>query len=164
MCNRAGSGNGQTWNARGPVNKNLNNRNNRLNSLMKWWWWSCMRKGTNSCATVLKTAVANDAYCLMVAHCPIWAKNGLAYFKQALEGFLCIVTWRVLLLFFNRSQETKAYFLQMDSGKVPVYCHKTSSGLGACGGDGWTLVMKINGTKVSRLHLRNIYWKKFDQK
>ncbi len=36
----------------------------------------------------------------------------------------------------------------MDSGKVPVYCHMTSSGLGACGGGGWTLVMKTDGAKV----------------
>ena len=37
----------------------------------------------------------------------------------------------------------------MHSGKVPVYCHMTSHGLGACGGGGWTLVMKIDGSKVS---------------
>ena len=40
----------------------------------------------------------------------------------------------------------------MDSAKVPVYCHMTSSGLGACGGGGWTLVMKIDGTKVLGFH------------
>ena len=28
------------------------------------------------------------------------------------------------------------YVLQMDYGKLPVYCHMTSSGLGACGGGG----------------------------
>ena len=37
----------------------------------------------------------------------------------------------------------------MPSGKVPVYCHMTSDGLGACGGGGWTLVMKTDGNKVS---------------
>ena len=37
----------------------------------------------------------------------------------------------------------------MHSGKVPVYCHMTNHGLGACGGGGWTLVMKIDGNKVS---------------
>ena len=52
---------------------------------------------------------------------------------------------------FDRSQGNKAYPLQMDSGKVPVYCHMTSSGLGACGGGGWTLVMKIDGTNVPLL-------------
>lgn len=36
----------------------------------------------------------------------------------------------------------------MPSGKVSVYCHMTSHGLGACGGGGWTLVMKTDGTKV----------------
>ena len=29
-----------------------------------------------------------------------------------------------------------------------MYCHMTSAGLGACGGGGWTLVMKIDGSKV----------------
>ena len=38
----------------------------------------------------------------------------------------------------------------MPSGKVPVYCHMSRHGLGACGGGGWTLVMKTNGIKVSR--------------
>ena len=36
----------------------------------------------------------------------------------------------------------------MQSGKVLVYCHMTSHGLGACGGGGWTLVMKTDGHKV----------------
>ena len=37
----------------------------------------------------------------------------------------------------------------MPSGKVPVYCHMSGNGLGACGGGGWTLVMKTDGNKVS---------------
>ena len=37
----------------------------------------------------------------------------------------------------------------MPSGMVPVYCHMSSHGLGACGGGGWTLVMKTDGNKVS---------------
>ena len=41
----------------------------------------------------------------------------------------------------------------MDSEKILVYCHMTKTGLGACGGGGWTLVMKINGTKVPCLHI-----------
>ena len=55
--------------------------------------------------------------------------------------------------FFTRSYGNKAYFLEMDTEKVPVYCHMTNSGLGACGGGGWTLVMKINGTKVSHFYV-----------
>ena len=52
-----------------------------------------------------------------------------------------------------RSQGNKAYFLQIgpDQKKVPVYCHMTSSGLGACGGGGWTLVMKTDGAKVKSI-------------
>ena len=38
----------------------------------------------------------------------------------------------------------------MDVGKIPVYCQMTSHGIGACGGGGWTLVMKIDGHKVKR--------------
>ena len=37
----------------------------------------------------------------------------------------------------------------MPSGKVPVYCHMTRHELGACGGGGWTLIMKTDGNKVS---------------
>lgn len=29
-----------------------------------------------------------------------------------------------------------------------VYCHMNDTGLGACGGGGWTLVMKIDGRQV----------------
>lgn len=35
-----------------------------------------------------------------------------------------------------------------DVGKISVYCHMSDSGLGECGGGGWTLVMKIDGSKV----------------
>lgn len=44
-----------------------------------------------------------------------------------------------------------AYLLQTDCGYVPIYCHMTNSGMGACGGGGWTLVMKIDGQKVGPL-------------
>ena len=37
------------------------------------------------------------------------------------------------------------------SAKIPVYCHMTKHGLDACGGGGWTLVMKIDGTKVLKV-------------
>ena len=38
--------------------------------------------------------------------------------------------------------------LQMDSGELPVYCNMDGVDLGECGSGGWTLVMKIDGTKV----------------
>ena len=50
---------------------------------------------------------------------------------------------------FVRLQEDKAYLLEMDRGTVSVYCHMADN-LGECGGGGWTLVMKIDGNKVSR--------------
>ena len=47
--------------------------------------------------------------------------------------------------------------LQTAVGKLPVYCHMTSHDNDACGGGGWTLVMKIDGHKVCmecfKLHL-----------
>ena len=51
-----------------------------------------------------------------------------------------------MFCFVIRSEGNKAYILQTGSVKVPVYCHMTN--LGACGGGGWTLVMKIDGAKV----------------
>ena len=47
--------------------------------------------------------------------------------------------------------------LQMDSGELPVYCNMDGVGLGECGSGGWTLVMKIDGTKVPLIEMnRNI--------
>jgi len=43
-------------------------------------------------------------------------------------------------------RENTAYMLQTDSGKIPVYCHMSS--IDASGGRGWTMVMKIDGSKV----------------
>lgn len=60
---------------------------------------------------------------------------------------------------FNQfSRPNKEYVLQMDTGKLPVYCNMDGDGLGECGGGGWTLVMKIDGTKVyfKRLCLKPI--------
>ncbi len=50
-------------------------------------------------------------------------------------------------LLFIRSKGNKDYPLKVGSASIPVYCHMTDD-LGACGGGGWTLVMKIDGTKV----------------
>lgn len=43
------------------------------------------------------------------------------------------------------SSSNKAHLLKVESAEVAVYCHMTN--LGACGGGGWTLVMKMNGTQ-----------------
>ena len=52
-------------------------------------------------------------------------------------------------VFFGGSTANKDYMLQVDEiTKLPVYCNMDGAGLGDCGGGGWTLVMKINGTKV----------------
>ena len=44
-----------------------------------------------------------------------------------------------------RYNENKAYILSVGSEKIPVYCHMTNE---ECGDGGWTLVMKIDGSKV----------------
>ena len=55
---------------------------------------------------------------------------------------------RMLVWYTTRSRGNEAYLLRMDYGSVPVYCHMTSSDIGACGGGGWSLAMKIDGDKV----------------
>ncbi|CAH3111620.1 unnamed protein product [Porites lobata] len=49
-----------------------------------------------------------------------------------------------------RSNESKAYPLVLGDDAFDIYCKMTPfhTGNDACGGGGWTLVMKINGTKV----------------
>ncbi|XP_044163533.1 uncharacterized skeletal organic matrix protein 5-like [Acropora millepora] len=47
----------------------------------------------------------------------------------------------------SRTEVNGNYLLQMPSGKVSVYCHMSSQGLGSCSGGGWTLVMKIDGRR-----------------
>lgn len=47
-----------------------------------------------------------------------------------------------------RSRENKAYDLDVGSENIPVYCFMNDTGMGTCGGGGWTLVMKIEGTQV----------------
>jgi len=57
----------------------------------------------------------------------------------------------------NLSRGNKAYTLSLGSTKIPVYCHMVSAGLGACGGGGWTLVMKIDGSKRT-FHYDSKFW------
>ena len=54
-----------------------------------------------------------------------------------------------LFKIFIRSEGNKAYPLKLASTIIPLYCHVTDD-LGPCGGGGWTLVMKINGSKVAQ--------------
>ena len=50
---------------------------------------------------------------------------------------------------FTRKLENKAYLLNVESKQIPVYCHMEAAELRACGGGGWTLVMKIDGKQVA---------------
>ena len=61
--------------------------------------------------------------------------------------FTCIKKNRLFKISI-RSEGNKAYPLKLTSTIIPVYCHVTDD-LGPCGGGGWTLVMKINGSKVA---------------
>ncbi|KAL9965478.1 hypothetical protein ACROYT_G029282 [Oculina patagonica] len=55
----------------------------------------------------------------------------------------------------HKSQGNKAYMIHTNIGKVPVYCHMAS--IGACGGGGWTLVMKTDGHKRT-FHYDSSIW------
>ncbi|RMX35523.1 hypothetical protein pdam_00003830 [Pocillopora damicornis] len=52
--------------------------------------------------------------------------------------------WKKRLNF--SSQENRAYQLLLDDAKVNIYCHMTDD-LDSCGGGGWTMVMKMDGSK-----------------
>ena len=55
------------------------------------------------------------------------------------------------LKFFSiRLTSSQVYTLKFDSHKFSVYCHMGDFG---CGDGGWTLVMKIDGTKVQGFQL-----------
>ena len=45
----------------------------------------------------------------------------------------------------ERWAKSQVYTLMLGSRNIPVYCHMGDLG---CGGGGWTLVMKTDGTKV----------------
>ena len=57
----------------------------------------------------------------------------------------------ILVACLTRSKGNTEYLLDVGSRKVPVYCHMTMQDLNACKGGGWTLVMKINGSKVLKV-------------
>ena len=48
-----------------------------------------------------------------------------------------------------RSLKSGAYQLMFGSEEIPVYCHMGKAGnKTGCGDGGWTLAIKMNGTKV----------------
>ena len=70
--------------------------------------------------------------------------------KQILLDFMnCLKNISLYKSLFIRKRENKAYLLNVESKQIPVYCHMEAAELGACGGGGWTLVMKIDGKKVA---------------
>ncbi|XP_078350983.1 putative skeletal organic matrix protein 5 [Oculina patagonica] len=53
------------------------------------------------------------------------------------------------------STKSQVFTLMFGSQKIPVYCHMGNFG---CGDGGWTLAMKINGTKKT-FHYNSQFWK-----
>ena len=47
-----------------------------------------------------------------------------------------------------RGQGPKPCSFKLDGKLTQVYCNMNGHGLGDCGGGGWTLVMKMDGSKV----------------
>lgn len=64
--------------------------------------------------------------------------NPCNYFRNSCDVFMCPF----------RTRENKAYKLHLDSQDTLVFCHLNDTGLGECGGGGWTLVIKSDGAKV----------------
>ena len=60
--------------------------------------------------------------------------------KSSFRTFICY--------FMNSESKSDAYYLKTEDGGVArTYCHMEN--IQGCGGGGWTLVMKIDGAKVS---------------
>ena len=61
--------------------------------------------------------------------------------KSQIRGlFLCY--------FINSNAKSAAYYLETEGGGV-AYTYCNMENIEGCGGGGWTLVMKIDGAKVS---------------
>ena len=46
----------------------------------------------------------------------------------------CLKNISLYKYLFTRKRENKAYFLNVESKLIPVYCHMEAAELGACGG------------------------------
>ena len=66
-----------------------------------------------------------------------------------LDFMQCLKNISLYKYIFIRKRENKAYLLNVESKRIPVYCQMEAAELGECGGGGWTLVMKIDGEKVA---------------
>jgi len=58
----------------------------------------------------------------------------------------------------HNSTKSQVYPLKFGSQKIPVYCHMGNFG---CGDGGWTLAMKIDGTKVCTCFLSTLILENF---
>ncbi|KAL9980276.1 hypothetical protein ACROYT_G008838 [Oculina patagonica] len=62
-----------------------------------------------------------------------------------------------LLTIFQGTGRPTLRFDDAGCWKISVYCHMSDAGLGECCGGGWTLVMKIDGSK-NTFHYDSSYW------
>ncbi|XP_078351653.1 uncharacterized protein LOC144636339 [Oculina patagonica] len=100
--------------------------------------------GTHDCSA---NAVCNNSIGSYVCSCIS------GYFG---DGLFCKSSPCKELYDKNLDNGNKAYLLTLGSDTIPVYCHMTAD-LGACGGGGWTLVMKMNG-KQQNFHYGSNLW------
>ena len=71
--------------------------------------------------------------------------ESILYMNLFFQELIIFVVFLFSSLF--RSDVNKAYRLKLGKKILPVYCHMTT--LDGCGGGGWTLVMKMDGSKVN---------------
>ena len=64
---------------------------------------------------------------------------------------LCVIHTRSIFPFFS-PVSNQSFPLKLGSDTISVYCHVAR--LGPCGAGGWTLVMKMNGSKVHKFYSR----------
>ncbi|XP_073250000.1 uncharacterized protein [Porites lutea] len=83
--------------------------------------------------------------------------NALAHDPDTSFGLKSVTYHEVIRESKALKRENKAYFLQVESKPIPVYCHMEAAELRACGGGGWTLVMKTDGKK-NTFHYDSKLW------
>ena len=130
------------------VNNECKN-NATFDSFWLWWWlplWLSKCESPLPTTVLLRTTLTRTIklhYYMLTS-----GSNHLLYNK------ICgSIAWlsRIVLFRFN---ENKVYQLRVGNLSFPVYCHLSGTDLGPYGAGGWTLVMKIDGSKVMWLTLK----------
>ena len=103
---------------------------------------------TNRVITLENSRVENRQFLVCCEHAPFeWQDyNAWRLFRKAYDTYF----WLSTDFFSNRVKTSRVYPLKFGSQGIPVYCHMGDFG---CGHGGWTLAMKIDGTKVQVFQL-----------